>query len=148
MAMEFLRDTKKPETYNAWSEFKESFGNLGFKQIGRGAYSTVYQVEDMCVKLSLNENFNNFRAIRSHAAFKKYAPPIYWIHQDGFAILCKLVRVRQATRSYTAHNELRRQVESDLESLGMDANDLHRDNLMREYKTKRLLVVDYGCFMC
>jgi len=79
-------------------------------------------------------------------SFKKYAPTVYWIHEKGFALVCKYVNFG-SIQDWQKRVDMKQKIISIFESIGVRLCDLHGSNLVVEKKTKHPLIVDYGCFI-
>lgn len=57
---------------------------MGAVYIGEGCYSFVYAVDKFVIKISSDE-LEKLRAARRNKVFRRFAPPVYWIHPSGSA---------------------------------------------------------------
>lgn len=115
----------------------------GFTKIGEGSSSRVFKCGKYVLKLG-SDNFNKLRPLMNEWFFKQYAPTIHWIHTTGYALLCDYVPVMQVpTNNFYKYSQgWKRKVIA----AGYAGYDLHEDNLMKNRKTGRVIIVDYGCF--
>lgn len=125
-------------------EVRDKIAAMGAKYLCSGMYSYVYQVGKFVIKLG-DDNFDKItRPLLKKEAFKKYCPTVYWIHQHGWAMVCKFVELVKIQDGF---GDFIYKVSSALFADGISTWDLHRENLMLCAKTKQPLVVDYGCLI-
>lgn len=116
---------------------------MGAQRTGGGVFSECYAIDGFVIKIS-SQDLSRLREFRHNPVFKKFVAPVYWIHQTGKALLCKLIEFIRSETS-EQHSSVRQRFERKLLRAGMAAEDLHIHNLVKVKGTRRYLVIDYGC---
>ena len=141
----FLRGLKKPERNYELNDVADKVKAMGATYIDGGCFSSVYEIDGFCLKLSIAERFENLRQHRHNPIFKRFAPVVYWIHEAGFAILCKLIKEIKYPdwcKIKYAQGRFYRM----LKNHGFKPWDLHAANLVKDATENRWLIIDYGCW--
>jgi hypothetical protein len=119
----------------------------GFKWIAAGCQSIVYRYKNYIIKFS-EDNFNALRVKKNHPIFIAYSPRIHYIHKAGNIVICDYVNtVKIAHDTHPKFLKLVGELRALLRANGFQPTDLHSDNVRRIAGSKKIAILDYGCFM-
>jgi hypothetical protein len=131
--------------------------DLGMRRIGSGSYSTVYRLDNLCVKLSHGgDDFNYLQGVIksiSTSELHAYIPKIYWVSESGEICICEYVEIDKDTMAQCGYWELFEDTwQSACEYVcglfnraGVGLSDMHKGNFVVD-KRGFFKIVDYGCF--